>query len=439
MTKLFSIRPARALSMARAVALATVAALGLAACDLDLIDPNAPSEEEVLTSVDLLLATAVGIQSQYADSLNIFLRAPALVSDEWGTRSLALAADVSLATGTPDPTFGVVSAPFAAAYRIARTADILVATAPTLELGTGLRAGVVSLSKLLKAMSIGTVALQYERVPTNFNEAGALPQPRDVVLDSVIAGLESARADIAGVSDADLAGFRTRVLGTGFDLRNTINAMLARYYLLDGQYQNAIDAAGRVNLGVLSTLAYTDPVLNPIYNYSVVAQYTGTRKSFFTEAQPGDLRPAYWANRSVGYSGNPPALDSVFAFNRYSGRNDAYPLYLPDEMRLIQAEAYTRLGNLAQARTLVNAVRTQCTSTVAEPVACLPALPVDALDTAAELFTEILYQRRYELYAQGLRWEDLRRLEQYTTKRPSIRFLPYPQGECDRNPANPCG
>ena len=439
MTMRFSNRTVRALARMRAAAFGAVAVLGLSACDLDLVNPNAPSEEEVLSSVDLLLTTAVGIQSQYAENVNIFLRAPALVTDEWGTRSLALAADVSLATGTPDPVFGVVSDPFAAAYRIARTADILVATAPTLNLGTGLQAGVTSLARLLKAMAIGNVALQYERVPVNFNQAGALPQSRDVVLDSVIAGLESARAGLAGVSDAELAPFRSRVLGTGFDLRNTIDAMLARYYLLDGQYQNAIGAAGRVNLGVLSTLVFPDPAANPIYNYSVVLQYTGTRKSFFTEAQPGDLRPAYWANRATGYSGNPPALDSVFAFNRYSGRNDPYPLYLPDEMRLIQAEAYTRLGNLGQARTLVNAVRTQCTSAVAEPVACLPALSVEALDTPAELFTEILYQRRYELYAQGLRWEDLRRLEQYTTKRPSMRFLPYPQSECDRNPARPCG
>ena len=436
MTKQPQERLARLLSRARSATVCAGAVLGLAACDLDLINPNAPSEEEVLTSVDLLLTTAVGIQSQYADNVHFFVRAPALVTDEWGTQTRALAADVSLVAGTPDPAFLVVTDPFTAAYRIARTADILVATAPTLSLGTGLQAGVTSLSKLLKAMAVGNLILQYERVPVNFDEAGALPQPRDVVLDSVIAGLESARADIANVSDADLANFRTRVLGTGFDLRNTINAMLARYYLLDGQYQSAIDAAGRVNLGVLSTLVYPNPGTNPVYNYFAGLQYVGTRKSFFTEAQPGDQRPEFWSSRATRFIGNP---DSVYTFDRYGNRNDPFPLYLPDEMRLVQAEAHTRLGNLAQARTLVNAVRTQCASTVAEPLACLPALPVDALDTAAELFTEILYQRRYELYAQGLRWDDLRRLEQYTTRRPSIRFLPYPQSECERNPAKPCG
>jgi len=435
MTKLFFRRGGRTLSRLRSGILCAAAATGLTACDLDLVNPNAPSEEEVLTSVDLFLTTAVGIQAQYAENVLIFVRAPALVTDEWGTQTRALAADVSLVSGTPTPEFGVVADPFAAAYRIARTSDILVANAPTLPLGTGLQAGVTSMSKLLKAMAIGNLVLQYERVPVNYNPAGALPQARNVVLDSVIANLESARAGIANVSDADLAAFRSRVLGTGFDLRNTINAMLARYYLIAGQNQNAIDAAGRVNLGVLSVLVYPNPGTNPVWNYFGGLQYVGVRKSLFTEAEAGDQRPAYWANRGTSYIGNP---DSVYAFNRYGNRNDPYPVYLPDEMRLIQAEAYTRLGNLPAARDLVNAVRTQCSSSVAEPVACLPALPVEALDTQAELYAEILKQRRYELFAQGLRWEDLRRLEQYTDKRPSIRFLPYPQSECDRNPANPC-
>lgn len=411
------------------------ASLGLAACDLDLVNPNAPSEERVLGSADLVLTTAVGIQSQYADNLNVFVRAPALMSDEWGTRPRALAADVSLVTGTPDPSYDLVADPFAAAYRIGRTADILISSAPRVGLGTGLQTGVVAMSKLLKAMALGNLTLQYDRAPTNFDPTGALPQPREVVMDTVLALLESARSDLAGVSDADLTPFRNRVLGAGFDLRNTVDAMLARYYLFRGQYQKAIDAAGRVNLNVLSVLSYPSPSVNPIYNYSEGAQYTGARKAFFTEAEANDRRPAYWANRSAGVIGTP---DSVFSFRQFAGRNDQYPVYLPDEMRLIQAEAYTRLGNLAQARTLVNAVRTQCTAATTEPTACLPALPATALDTDAKLYAEILNQRRYELFSQGLRLEDLRRLRSYTSKRPSLDYLPYPQSECERNPANPC-
>ncbi|HKP75619.1 MAG TPA: RagB/SusD family nutrient uptake outer membrane protein [Longimicrobiaceae bacterium] len=418
------------------LAAAALACAALAAgCSLDLTNPNAPPEQAVITSVDGIITLGVGLQAQYADNVNIFLRAPSLVTDEWGTRPIALAADVSLVSGTPDPTFGVVADPFAAGYRIARTADILVANAPNVGLGSGLQAGILSMSRLFKAMALGNLALQYERLPANAGE-GALPLPRAQVLDSVIALLEQARADVAGVSDADLQGFRTRVLGTGFDLRNTIDAMLARYYLFRGKYTEALAAAQRVNLNVLSVLAYPNPGLNPIYNYSAVSRYTGARKVLFTEADPADKRPAYWALRTAGSVGTP---DSVFDFKKYGGRNDSYPVYLPDEMRLIMAEVYVRQGNFPAARTLINAVHTQTSSPVDEPLAGMPAIPDASLATEAQLMAQILYERRFELYAQGLRWEDLRRLAAYTAKRPSIQFLPYPQSECDVNPANPCG
>ncbi|HET7233032.1 MAG TPA: RagB/SusD family nutrient uptake outer membrane protein [Longimicrobium sp.] len=417
------------------MAAALLAGVLAGACSLDKTNPNAPSEEQVITTTEGILTLAVGLQAQYADNVNIFLRAPALVTDEWGTRPVALAADQSLVTGTVDPSFGVVSDPFAAAYRIARTSDILVANAGKVGLGTGLTTGIVAMAKLFKAMALGNLTLQYAQLPAGAGP-GALPLPREQVQDTVIALLESARADLQGVTDADLAGFRTRVLGTGIDLRNTVDAMLARYYLFRGRYADALAAAQRVSPNVLSTLAYPNPGANPVYNYSAVSRYTGTRKSYFTEAQPGDQRPAYWALRTSGQPGQP---DSVFDFRKYGARNDAYPLYLPDEMTLIQAEVYARQGNLAQARTLVNAVHTDAVAQVDEPVAALPALTDAQLATQDAILAQILYERRYELYAQGLRWEDLRRLRTYTPKRPVIEFLPYPQSECDVNPANPCG
>jgi hypothetical protein len=412
-------------------------ALALGACSLDLTNPNAPTEGQVITSGEGIITLAVGLESQYADNVNIFLRAPSLVTDEWGTRPIALAADVSLVTGTPDPSFGVVSDPFAAGYRIARSADILVQNAPGVGLSTATAAGITSMARLFKAMALGNLALQYEQLPAGSGPA-QLPRPRMEVIDSVLALLESARADLAPVSDADLAGFKSRVTGTKFDVRNTIDAMLARYYLFRGRYPEALAAAQRVNLGVLSVLSYPNPGLNPIYNYSVVARYTGARKVLFTEAQPGDKRPAYWATRSAA-TGSVGLPDSVFDFRKYGSRNDDYPVYLPDEMRLIMAEVDVRQGNFPAARTLINQVRTQAASGLDEPVAGLPSLTDADLATEAQLMTEILYERRYELYAQGVRWEDLRRLAAYTSKRPSINFLPYPQSECDVNPANPCG
>lgn len=429
-------RRPRAAARAR-LAAALLGGVLAGACSLDKTNPNAPSEGDVISNSEGMITLAVGLQSQYADNVNIFLRAPELVTDEWGTRPVALAADQSLVNGNPDPTFGVVSDPFAAAYRIARTADILVANAGSAEvgLGNGLRAGITALAKTFKAMALGNLTLQYAQLPAGASP-GALPLPRAQVQDSVLALLESARTDLASVPDSSLTGFRSRVLGSGIDLRNTIDAMLARYYLFRGRYSEALAAAQRVSPTVLSQLTYPNPGLNPVYNYSAVSRYTGARKSFFTEADPADQRPAYWAIRAAGQPGLP---DSVFDFRKYGGRNDAYPLYLPDEMTLIQAEVYARQNNLPQARALVNAVHTDNTAQVDEPVAGLPALTDEQLATQEDILAQILYERRYELFAQGVRWEDLRRLSPYTDKRPSIEFLPYPQSECDVNPANPCG
>jgi starch-binding outer membrane protein, SusD/RagB family len=421
----------------------------VAGCSLDLVNPNAPQEGEVLRDPELILTTAVGLQSQYADNVLAFIRAPELVTDQWGTRQVALAADQSLVRGNPDPTFGVVTDPFSAAYRIARSARVLQVSAPQVNLSRGNQVGISVLAKLLQAMAIGHLTTQYERLPANYDSIGAAVLPREQVRDTVIALLESARAELAGVTDAELLPFQQRVLnptaGTGINLRNTVEAMLARYYLFDGRHDDAIAAAGRVNRSVVSLLQYPNPGQNPVWQYMSALRYVGARREFFTDAQAGDARPAFWADRTLGATGLP---DSTFDFRAYGGaRNDPYPLYLPDEMRLIQAEAYARKGMLGDAARLINEVRSEgrdattgaCATSTTEPRGCLPPLPAEALDTEAEVFAQILYERRYELFGQGLRWEDLRRLDPFTTDAPSIDFLPFPQSECDRNPTNPCG
>ncbi|HEY0024493.1 MAG TPA: RagB/SusD family nutrient uptake outer membrane protein [Longimicrobium sp.] len=426
----------RLASRAMRTAVFAALALGAGACSLDLTDPNAPAEEEVLNSPQLVLTTAVGIQAQYADNLHLFVRAPALVTDEWSTKPLALEADRSLVTGNVDYSYGVVSGPFEAAYRLARTADVLIEAAPRVGLSSGTQAGTVALAHTLKAMAIGHLTTQYRDLPADYDPDGAVMLPREQVRDTVIALLELARATLANVPADSLSQFNTTVLQTnGLNLPNTINAMLARYYLFDGQHQQAIDAANRVPQNSLSQFLYPNPSFNPVWNYGLTLNYVGTRREFFVEARDGDTRPAYWATRTSGLAGIP---DSAFAFRRYGNRNDPFPAYLPDEMRLIRAEALVRLGNLPAARDLVNAVRTQCSSSVDEPLACQPALAVTALDTEAELMAEILYQRRYELYAQGVRWEDLRRLAAYTTEKATIEFLPTPRDECIRNPNAGC-
>lgn len=398
-------------------------------CDLDVANPNALTEEEALSTPEGIIATAVGMQDLFAESIEEFVQAPALVTDEWGTGTRSLLSYRTLLTGVGvDDDFSVVEEPWAAAYRVVNAANDVIEHAAGAGIEPpGVATGLVGLAKLFKAMAFGTIIQQFERIILN-PENPAL-ETREVVLDSVLVLLESARSDVASISGGDLGILQTRALGTGFNLPTTIDAMLARYYLMDGQYQKAIEAAERVDLTVRSVIPFTAPDVNRICNLSQCGlEYVFPLASFVDDAEPGDQRPAFWVDVDAApFRGNPPDT-LLLPLRTYGERNDPFLVYVPDEMTLIRAEAHARLGELTRALQLINEVRTRSTI---EPVAGLP--PVVLL-TQDAILRQIAYERRYELYMQGLRWEDLRRLDAVVTEEPSIEWLPVPRQECVNNP-----
>jgi hypothetical protein len=400
-------------------------------CDLDVSNPNALPQQEVLSTANGVIALAVGIQDLFAESVEEFVQAPALVTDEWGTGTRSLLSYRTLLSGQGvDDDLGVVEEPWASAYRVVNTANDLIGNAPNAGISPpGAATGVVAIAKLFKAMAFGTIIQQFERIV--LDPANPRLESREVVLDTVLALLESARSDVAGLNDSDRSFLQSRILGTGFNFASTVDAMLARYYLIDGQHQKAIEAAERVDLSVRSVIPFTAPDVNRICNLSQCGlQYVFPLASFVRQAESGDRRPEFWVDVDAQpFTGNPDSL--LLPLQMYGERSDPFLVYVPDEMTLIRAEAHARLGNLARARDLINEVRTR---TTVEPIAALPALPEEALDTPAELFRQIAHERRYELYEQGLRWEDLRRLEPFVTERPSIAWLPTPRQECVNNP-----
>ena len=421
----------------------------VAGCDtgLNLNNPNSPTQETALSSIDGIVATELGMQEQYASSVLSYVRAPALVTDEWGTASKSLAADQSLFSGLAiDPSYGVVSEPYYNTYRVARTADAIIGTVPKLGgLSSGFAAGLTANAKLFKAMALGMAAQQYEKLPIDAAVQGGTPVPRAQVFVEVIRLLESARGDLTNVSDADLSGFTSRALSPGFDLRNTIDAMLARYALINGQYAKADSAAKRVNLAKASLLTYPDPSINPIYNYSVVAGYVAPLKSWAQQAEPNDKRVPFWVDTlAAPPAGNPPTL-KLAQFNMFGHRNDPFPVYVPGEMRLIEAEVLMRspnaTANLQAAIDLINQVRAEGASVTAPqytPAAQLGPVTIATLDTPDKVLAQIAHERRYELFSQGLRWEDIRRFGAQAGGTAKATVLPMPQGECTTNPNAGC-
>src|SRR5919204_103160 len=137
----------------------------------------------------------------------------------------ALVSYISLMNGENfDPSYDVVLQPFARTYQVVKSANTVLEGAPRVPLGRGMTAGVTALARLFKAMALGMAIQQYERIPIDISVAAPVPQPRAAVLDTVLSLLEAARTDLAAVADTtEFAEFRTRVLGGGINLKNTID------------------------------------------------------------------------------------------------------------------------------------------------------------------------------------------------------------------------
>ncbi|HEX9506606.1 MAG TPA: hypothetical protein VGA62_11450, partial [Acidimicrobiia bacterium] len=166
------------------------------ACNLDLANPNAPTEETAVTTVDGVIALAVGMQQIYAQSVVNVVLVTSLVTDEWGTETRALVSYRSLLNGDSfDPGYDVVSAPWSNAYRTVKAANTLLVAAPQVGLAPGFEKGITSLARLFKAMALGTIILDYQKAPIDVSTAAPAFQDRALVLDTILTLLETARAD----------------------------------------------------------------------------------------------------------------------------------------------------------------------------------------------------------------------------------------------------
>lgn len=405
----------------------------LTACDLDLNDPNNPTEDAAIGTRSGIAQIAVGLQALYGNVISQPVYVVGLVTDEIGAGGATFDSYQRTDRGeqiTGDD--GPSSGPWATSYDVIRAADVLIENTENVGFGPGMTSSILALAKLYKGMAFGTLYQIYERAPIDVGPNIEDPEfaTREQLGAEVIRLLEEARQHVA--TNPPPAEFDRDVLMDGFDLENTIDAMLARYYLMTENYDAALAAAQRVDLGVMSAYPYSSSDVNPLWNLwynSGNAYQMRAEEAFRNDAEAGDERIDYWTTEEDIEGASGP-LDDV---SRYQSSTASFPFYLPDEMRLIMAEVHARQNNLVAALLLVNEVRTQCESALDEPVACLPALTLLDVPTQEAMLDEILRQRRYELYLQAVRWSDLRRFDEPV----KYEFMPVPATECDRNASTP--
>ena len=386
-------------------ALAAAGALLLAGCDLDKTNPNAPTQEATLASPDGVLAVAVGLQSRFGTATGSFIYAAGLVTDELAAVAAALVTISDAENGVVTQGAGFAADYWNGEYRTIKTANDLIASAPNVTLDPGTRSGILALAYLIKGAAIGELIQGFQQVALDtYDTATPVFVDRATALTAILALLDSADQQLA--AQAPSAQFTSQVLARGFDVANTIRAYRARYLRLAGNDQGAVTAANAVDRRVFSTLPFSDQVRNPINTLSSGSSGVLPRDAFRLAAAPGDGRVAFHVEAAAltGRIGTP-----VDNFARYKVAASSIPTYYPDEALLIKAEALANLDQLAAAQAALDSVRTDCPGLVPDdPNACLP--PLAGPLTKQALLAEIYANRRFELFATGLRWEDTRRL-----------------------------
>jgi len=422
------------------LALAGLLLVVLTACSLDVTNPNSASEDQVLTTRAGVIALAVGMQQNFAVSvMEPVILTPGVTSGEIAINS-TFTNLLELQDGGNQVTSGNgnVLALWARPIRVMNMANELIANAPKVPLDPGTRSGIIALAHLYKAMAMGSLAQSFEQAPIELDKNGrAIFRPRLEVLAGAISLLDAALQVLNATPVS--TEFNTQILAKNFDLVNTINAMRARYNLMAGRYQQALDIAGTVNLAAKSVFTYDDRNPNPIYQLVFINRNYAPRDNFgsaLTETNDGRL--AFYLTAAAKTNPSPYNLpiDDLKGF--FDAANKAIPVYLPGEMNLIKAEALVRLGRLNEAVVEINAVRTK----TSDPFGVAAALPAySGAVTESALLEEIYRQRTAELFMTGLHLEDSRRLGRPgpldANPERNRNFYPYPDQERLNNPNTP--
>ena len=421
-------------------------------CSLDIENPNGPVAEQIETTRDGIITLSVGMRQTYSTAaLESIVLTPGTTARELrgiNTGTNIIEIDQG---GSALPNFnGNITSVWQRPLRVMGMADDILTNGPVvLAAEPALLSGIIAHAKLLKAMCLGSLAQSFTAGILETSLAtNASFVSREELLSTALTLLTEAQQTLSTTPPS--TEFFTRVTGTDFNLPNTILAYHARYALMAGKYQEAIAAAQAVSPTVASKFMYTNQAPNPLYQQVQVAKNFAARENFGLPAdlvEVDDKRLKFYltTTRKTHFQGD--STDALTGFA--TSITQPIPAYIPDEMKLIIAEANVR-GNLdiTVAVNQINAVRTQVSG---DPFGIHPNLPAygGAVTTEA-LLKEIYKQRCAELYLSGLRLEDSRRFGRTAppadvvpvplTYERSRNFYPFPQQERQNNintPADP--
>lgn len=430
--------------------LATLISAGMyISCETDFENPNAATVEQAFSSREGILAASVGLQQLYSTTgLRWVVETPAITTREGGITTTFQNMIELEDGGTGLPNFNSnVQGLWSSMLRIVKIAEDVEANAVNVNLEAGTQSALIAHAKLFKALAIGNLAQNFEQVVVvSNNDNLAEFVPRATGYQAAITLLNEAKSAID--ENPVSAEFVNAVTLGNINLPNTINALLARYNLFAGNFDAAITAANAVDRESTSVFAYDVQNLNPIWSRVFLnnAPNFKPRDNFGLPSEftfdPADGRISFYLVPLDETNQNGLPIDDLAGF--FSVNTGSIPVYIPDEMNLILAEANLRKSNadIGAATMALNEVLTD----TEDPFGIEANLgPYTGAATPEALLSEIYKNRRAELFLTGLSLEDSRRFGRpqpsstsmnYTEER-NRNFYPYPDLERNSNPNTP--
>ena len=418
-------------------------------CETDFANPNAPTDEQILSSRAGLISLSVGIKQLYSTTGVLYIAETPAMTTRALVRTTTYINLLELEEGgsTLPNDNSNVSGIWATLLRVVEMCNQLESGAESVSLEEATKNTMLAYAYFFKAISIGSLAQNFEQVVVETSQSNdAAFVSRTEGFETAIDLLEQASSLLGGSVDS---GFDSDVLLGNVDLVNCINAYLARYNLFAGQYDAAITAANTVDLSSASYFAYDSQNQNPLWSRFVdlarckPADNFGLPASF--EIDAADARTDFFLSPLDTANENGFEYEELTGF--YQSATDLIPVYQPGEMLLIIAEANIRKGS-PDLNASVEALNSLLTKTD-DPTGVNASLGEYSGTVSEEaLLLEIYKNRRIELYLNGMSLEDSRRFDRpepstqplVLTDERNRNFYPYPSRERNNNnntPADP--
>ena len=401
----------------------------------EYLNPSQASVESVVKDINGLIALANGLQQKYTVSrtspVYSTITASGLSAGELLVLNAGNTDEANLQAGKANVigNNAVVSRLWEQCHLIKANADIIYKGAANVG-DEGVKNALLCYANLYKGLALLQLGTYWEQAPISIGKNAVFSPRKDVMA-------EAAKLFEAGAAVAATAKFDSR-FQKEIDFAQAFQAMLARTYVMLGDYDKAQTAAAKVDLTKKSDFSYDDVARNPIFevHYSNVnvCEPIDANLGLSGALAPNDADGRllfYLKSRTFSNTAN----DGKGFFTKFS---DKIPLYLPGEIMLIKAECAARKNDLPTAIAELNNVLTK-NNDIYGVNANLPAY--SGSGTQADILQEIYKNRCIELYNSGLKLEDSRRFGRPGPNDAGAErnrnFYPYPNSERDNNPSTP--